>query len=162
MDANQSITIVAQDVCIDWLGPAGTRDVQGWNAEQRANAPLSGLAIDCFLDISLTRIESAPGANSTVTLTKHLFVPAATIGAIAIPAYAQSVTISQEPTLGTASVMWTQIYGNPAFLTLAALPFIPGQRQTTQQSLLSNASHLRTDIDPDFARFFTLAWVIRP
>ncbi len=166
MDANQSITIVAAaNVCVKWLGPAGMLDVLNLPNNQR-ELPLSGMVIDAFLGVAVSRIEESPGDNSTVLLTRHLFVPDQTRASIAIPAYASEVTIYQEPTLGTASTMWTQTYGDPnggsGFMSIGALPFIPGQRRTQQQSILPNASHLWTDIDPDFDRFYTLVWTIRP
>ena len=166
MDANQSITVVAQSVCVDWLGPPGTLDVQYFTAAQRAAVPLTGMVVDSFLGVSLSRIEESPGENSTAVLTRHLYVPAATRGSIQIPPYAQEVTIYQAPTLGISSVMWTQTYGDPNGLSgsmaIGALPFIVGQRRTQQESTIPNASHLWTDIDPDTDRFYTLSFTIRP
>lgn len=176
MDANQSITIVAQDVCAYWLGPrgetaggaddnTGMRDVLNLQGPER-NLPRSGMVIDAFLGVSVSRIEQPPGHNSEVLLTKHLFVPEGERGSIAIPAYANRVTIYQEPTLGSSSVMWTQTLGDPngvsGFMTLAALPFIVGERKTEPEAILPNASHLWSDIDNDADRFFTLVWTIRP
>lgn len=165
MDANQSVTIVAQDVCVYWLGPEGMIDLLNLGDGQR-DLPLSGMVIDSFLGASISRIEQDPGNNSEVILTRHLYVPAATRGSTAIPSYAREVTIYQEPTLGTSSVMWTQTLGDPngvsGSMTLAALPFIVGQRKTQPEAILPHASHLYTDIDPGFARFFTLVYVVRP
>lgn len=171
MDANQSIVIVAQDVCVKWLGPDGPggtpmRDVQNLGAVER-NLPRTGLVIDAFLNVALERIETDPGSNSEALLTKHLFVPEGERGSIAIPAYAREVTIYQEPTLGTSSVMWTQTLGDPngivpSFLTLASLPFIVGERKTEPEAILPNASHLWSDIDNDADRFFTLVFLVRP
>lgn len=167
-DANQSFTIVAQSVCMGWMGPTGAINVQYLNATQRALFPRSGMVIDAFLGASLSRIEASPGSNSEIILTKHLWVPAATRASIAIPAYARGVTIYQEPTLGSASVMWTQTLGDPngvsGSMTIASLPFIAGARRTQQESVLPNTTHLWTDITPeiDGNRFFTLRFVIRP
>lgn len=164
MDCNQSVVVVAQDICINWWGPPSTRDVQGKYAPSE-RPPLTGFVIDSFVGISLSRVESA-GVNNAVTLTKHLYVPAGTRGSIPIPAYAQEVTIYQEPTLGIASVAWTQTLGDPngvsGFLPMAALPFIPGQRRSQISTILPNVSHLWSDIDPDTPRFFTLVWTVRP
>lgn len=166
MDANQSIAIVAQEVCVYWLGPSGMVDLLHFTAAQRNAITRSGMVIDCFFGLSLSRIEQQPGSNESVTLTRHLFVPATTRGSIAIPSYARAVTIFQEPTLGTSSVMWTQTLGDPnggsGFMTLAALPFIPGERKTEPEELLPNASHLWSDVDNQFDRFFTISWLIRP
>lgn len=164
MDCNQSIVVVAQSVCINWWGPPGTQDVQGRVPQA---SPLTGFVCDSFIGVALSRIEEDPGNNSTAILTKHLFVPAGERASIPIPAYAESVTIYQEPTLGAAAVMWTQTLGDPnsasGFLSQAALPFLAGQRMTTQQMIMPNASHLWTDADLTVGgRFFTLAWVIRP
>lgn len=166
MDANQSICVVAQQVCVYWLGPSGMVDMLHLDQAQRAAATRTGMVIDCFLGLSLSRIEQQPGSNESATLTRHLFVPATTRGSIAIPPYAREVTIYQEPTLGAASIMWTQTLGNPngvsGFMTLAALPFIVGERKTEPEILLPNASHLWSDVDNANDRFFTLAWTIRP
>ena len=166
MDANQSIAIVAQDVCVYWLGPSGMVDMLHLNAAQRAPTTRTGMVIDCFLGLSLSRIEQQPGSNESVTLTRHLFVPAEARGSIAIPPYARAVTIFQEPTLGASSIMWTQTLGDPngvsGFLTLAALPFIVGERKTEPEEILPNASHLWSDVDNAADRFFTLVWTIRP
>lgn len=160
MDANQSLAIVAQDVCIDWLGPPGTQDVSVTAGTTRV-----GLVQDCFLGAALSRIEGTPGANSTAILTRHLFVPADDQLSIEIPPYATEVTIYQEPTLGNSAVMWTQTAGDlnsaAGGLSMATLPFIPGQRRTQQQSILGNCTHLQSDADTE-DRFFTLVWTIRP
>lgn len=165
MDANQSVTIVAQNVCVDWMGPAGTVNVQGMGDAQRALLPRTGLVIDSFLGISVSRIETPAGSNSTCLLTKHLFVPQNTQRVIEIPSYAQAVTIFQQPLIGAASVSWTQWVGNPAGISgaiaVAALPFQPGLRKT-QLEPIGNASYLQTDLDNTGDRFFSLVFVIRP
>lgn len=165
MDCNQSICIVAQDVCVQWLGPVGTRDVQNWTTVQLAGAGLTGFVFDAFLEVGVSRIEAAPGDNSSVILTQHLPVPANTVPTIAIPAYAEAVTIYQAVTLGNASVMWTQHIGDPAGIAgsmeIGAIPFIPGQRKTQPNIELGHATHLQPDID-NAERFFTLVWTIRP
>lgn len=177
MDANQSCTIVAQSVCIAWTGPrntvgtdaANTVEILGMPDGLRELAPIgtrTGMVVDSFLGVALSRIEEEPGDNSVVLCTRHLFVPLATRGSIEIPPYANEVTIYQEPTLGTSSVMWTQTLGDAAGLSgsiaLASLPFIVGERRTEQESILPNVSHLRTDLDNDFNRFFTLVFRVRP
>lgn len=166
MDANQSIAVVAQEACVYWLGPAGMIDLLGEGNRTSPSLERTGLVIDSFLGVAISRIEQQPGDNSTVQLTRHLYVPAGTRGSIAIPPYAQAVQIFQEPTLGTASLLWTQTLGDPngvsGFMTQASLPFIPGARRTQQESIIGNPSHLWTDLDPDFDRFYTLVWTIRP
>lgn len=177
MDANQSIMIVAQSVCIAWTGPrntvgtdaANTVEILGMPDAMRERAPIgerTGIVVDSFLGVSLARIEENAGDNSEVLCTRHLFVPAATRGSLEIPPYANEVIIYQEPTLGTSSVMWTQTLGDPnggsGSIALAALPFIVGQRRTQQESILPNVSHLQTDIDPDNTRFFTAVFKVRP
>lgn len=165
MDANQSITIVAQDVCVRWMAPEGTVDVLSLPGEQLANLGRVGAVFDAFLGTSISRIESTPGNNSSAALTRYLFVPAGVRASLEIPSYAQDVTIYQDPSFGTSAVMWTMMWGDPnvgsAAIPLAALPFLPGLRRTAPTPL-PNASHLWTDIDPDFGRFFTLRWTIRP
>ncbi len=162
MDCNQSVIVVAQSICINWWGPPGTRDIQG---RVQDGLPLSGLVIDSFVGVSVSRIEESPGDNSTVLLTKHLFVPATETASIAIPAYATEVTIYQSPS-GSASVSWTQFLGDPngvsGSLAMGMLPFIAGQRRTQQSSVMPNVSHLRTDTDPAGDRFFTLVFTVRP
>lgn len=163
MDANQSICIVAQEICVRWMGPPNTRDVMGLLGTERV-LPRNGLVIDAFVGCAVSRIEVPPGDNSTVICTKHLFVPATEQGIAIIPPYAKSVTIYQEPTQGVASVMWTQLVGDPATasLSMGALPFIAGQRKTQPGIELGNVTHLQSDIDPDNGRFFTLVYAVRP
>jgi hypothetical protein len=164
MDANQSITIVAQEVCVRWMAPPGTQDIEGRTVPADRNLPRAGLVIDAFVGTSLSRIEQPPGDNSSVIFTTHLAVPATVRGVVEIPPYAQEVTVYQAATTGTASVSWEQHYGNPntGSVEVGALPFMPGLRRTQPESGMFNASHLRTDIDPDNARFFSLRWVVRP
>lgn len=166
MDANQSISVVAQRVCVYWLGPSGMVDLLNFTAAQRESLRRTGMVIDAFLGLSLSRIEQQPGSNESVTLTRHLYVPAGSRGSIAIPPYARQVTIYQEPTLGSSSIMWTQTLGDPngvsGFMTLAALPWIVGERKTEPEAVLPNASHLWSDVDNQSDRFFTLVWTIRP
>lgn len=160
MDANQSVVVVAQDVCVAWLGPPGTQDVSVTAGSTRV-----GLVQDCFIGAALSRVEESPGNNSSVILTRHLYVPEETQLSVEIPSYATEVTIYQEPTLGNSAVMWTQTAGNlnsaTGGMSMAALPFIPGQRRTQQQSILGNCTHLQSDVDSE-ERFFTLVWTIRP
>ena len=177
MDANQSVAIVAQSVCIAWTGPrntvgtdiANTVEILGMPDPMRERAPIgtrTGMVIDAFLGVSLSRIEQQPGDNSVVLCTRHLFVASGTRGSIEIPPYADEVTIYQEPTLGASSVMWTQTLGDPnggsGSIALASLPFILGERRTDQESILPNVSHLQTDLDNTGNRFFTLVFRCRP
>lgn len=161
MDANQSLAIVAQQVCIDWIGPPGTQDV----SVVSEGVLRTGLVQDCFLGVALSRIEGTPGANSTAILTKHVFVPADTQVSVEIPPYACSVVIYQEPTIGNAAVMWTQTAGDvnsaSGGLSMGSLPFIPGRRRTDPESIVGNSTHLQSDVDTE-GRFFTLVWTIRP
>lgn len=166
IDANQSITIVAQMVCVDWVGPSGMVDVQNLTAAQLAPLTRTGMVLDSFLGVSLSRIEATPGSNSSAVLTRTIFVPRDTRASVVVPRYAKSVTIYQEPLLGVASVMWTMTYGDPngvsGFMTVGSLPFIPGQRRTQPGSDLPNVSHLWTDIDAANDRFFLLRYTIQP
>lgn len=166
MDANQSVVVCAQNVCVRWMGPPDTRDVSNLPTATRETLRRFGLCIDSFLGVSVTRIEGTPGSNSECCFTNYLSVAANTRGVIEIPPYAQRLTIYQEPTQGTASVAWTFTLGDPngvsGFEATGALPFIAGLRRTQQESVVGNSSHLWTDTDPDFARFFTLRWTIRP
>lgn len=160
MDANQSISIVAQDVCIEWLGPSGALDLTNTNA---AAPTRTGVVEDCFLGVNISRIEAAPGDNSTAVLTRHLYVPENEQRSIAIPPYATEVTIYQEPVLGGAATQWSQTIGDlnsaAGGLSVASLPFIAGRR--TQPTPVGNCTHLRSDLDAA-ERFFTLVWTIRP
>lgn len=163
MDCNQSITIVAQDVCVHWLWPSNAVDVLNLQPPAR-DTTRTGLVVDAFVGASLSRIENAPGSNSTCSLTTHLSVAAGVQGVVEVPPYAQAVNIYQASALGNASVSWTQWYGNPntAGVEVGVLPFIPGLRRTQQGSYLPNVTHLRSDLDNDNARFYTLQWLIRP
>jgi hypothetical protein len=162
-DSGQSFEIQANRICIDWLGPQSIVEVTD---QTRAAIPnQSGFLIDVLLGASAAAIED-PIGNTSFTFTTHLFVPATEQGTVIIPPFATDVMIYQAALLGTASVMWTQWYGDPAVLApaieMAALPFIPGRRRTEQESVLPDATHLQSDLDPDLDRWFALRWTIRP
>lgn len=163
MDLNQSVMVVARKLCASWLFPAGTRDVTGLQTQGPAFA-LGGFVLDSFVGISFTRCEESLGTETAI-FTTHLFVAQNTQGVARIPAYARSVTIYQAASIGNASVMWTQHYGNPtvASIEIGALPFIAGARKTQPEEIVPDAQFLRSDIDADpNGRFFTLVWSIRP
>lgn len=164
MDCNQSLSITAQECCVHWFWPPNSVDVQGLLPPPRDALTRTGLVVDAFIDAGVSRIESAPGSNSTCTFTTHLSVAAGQVGVTEIPPYAQAVTIYQALALGSASVVWTQHYGDPTTgsIEVGAFPFIVGQRRTQQAGFLGNVTHLVTDVDPDNARLFTLVWLIRP
>lgn len=161
MDMNQSVMVVARKLCASWLYPAGTIDVTGLQTEGAAFSR-SGFVLDSFVGVSFTRCEEALGTETAI-FTTHLFVAAGAQGVAPIPAYARSVTIYQAASIGNASVMWTQTYGNPsvASIEIGALPFIAGARKTQPEEIVPDAQFLRSDID-NADRFFTLVWSIRP
>lgn len=166
MDANQSICVVAHSVCVWWLAPLDTRDVQNWNDTQRLTVRRTGFVFDAYIAAAVSRIEAPPGDNSSVLLTQYLVSAAGTTPSIPIPNYAKAVTIYQASTAGVSSVAWTQWLGDPngaaGSIEIGALPFLPGLRKTQPNSELGHATHLRADIDPNTARLFTLVWTIRP
>lgn len=165
MDANQSIVVCAQNVCVWWIGPNGTVDVQNWTDAQRAAVTRTGFVFDAYLEVGVSRIECSPGDNSSVLLTQYLVSAAQSTPSIAIPAYAKEVTIYQN-SQGAASAAWTQWIGDPngtgGFAQVGVIPFIPGARKTQPSIELGHATHLQCDVDNDNARFFTLVWTIRP
>lgn len=163
IDLNQSVMVVARKICAALLVPPGAIDVNNQPTGAAAFAR-SGFVADSFVGLSFTRCEEAPGDNSDAILTTHLFVAAGLQGVATIPPFAREVTIYQAATIGNASVMWTQHYGNPAVasIEIGALPFIAGARKTQSEIVLPDAQFLRSDIDGAADRFYTLVWSIRP
>lgn len=159
-DAGQSFHVEAVRVQASWLAPANFVEVYGANLA--ASGTRTGMVIDSQLGCSIAATESSVG-DDEIVYTTHLYAPANTQPAAAIPAFADRVTIYQADT-GAASVLWTQHYGDPAIASLQActLPWIGGARRTQPESVMHDATHLQPDLDVDNDRFFTLRWSIRP
>ena len=159
-DAGQTFHVEATRVQVSWLAPTNFVEVN--DATASAAGTRTGMVLDSLMGASVAATESSVG-DDEVVYTTHLFVPANTQPAIAIPPFADRVTIYQN-TGGAASVLWTQHYGDPAVASIEAstLPWIPGGRRTHPESVMHDATHLQPDLDPDNARFYTLRWSIRP
>lgn len=163
-DAGQSFEIQANCICIDWWAPSAFVEVT--DRTLATISEQSGFVIDALLGASAAAIEDPIGMPS-LTFTTHLVVTAGTQGVVQIPPFATDVTIYQAFTLGTASTMWTQWYGDPSVLApaieMGAMPFLPGLRKTQPEMVLPDATHLQSDIAADGAdRLFTLRWTCRP
>lgn len=162
-DANQSFEVQANRVCISWLAPANFVEVT--DTVVPPDRLRSGFVVDALLGASAAAIE-APLSNATFSYTTHMYVPLGTRVVQAIPPFACELTIYQSATLGNAAVMFEQLYGDPNIpitaIECGAIPFIVGQRRTQQEQLIADATHIRSDIEPNADRWFTLRWTIRP
>lgn len=161
VDAGQTFEVEASRICIDWLAPEIFLPVVD-NQSSPPVTPLTGFVVDAMIGAEAAIVENAIGLTEA-TFTTHLAVAAGTAGNIIVPPYAQQVIVYQNPS-GAASTQWVQAYGVAPVgpFDIGSLPFIPGERRTEQETLLPDATHLRTDIDPANARFFTMRWTIRP
>jgi hypothetical protein len=150
MDANQWIVLYSDCVAIDLLMPR--------NFELAADAGTrNGIIADVEIGANAWEIETSSGQDSVRYTTFH-FVEHGTVGIIEVPPYARSLTAFQT-SQGAASTTWIATLGTT--FELASIPWIPGQRRTEHTDLPS-ATHIRTDVDPNNDRFFTIHWAIRP
>lgn len=164
IDAGQTLELNADRVCVQWLAPVNFYVVNDFTPGVAPPTRGPGFVLDEWLGVSLARMENSVGSNEA-TLTTHVFVPASTQVTIDVPPFAREVTVYQDPTLGTAAVQWTMLYGNPATLgnviPHGTIPFLAGARKTVDGIVLPDTTHIQTDAALA-DRFFTMRWTIRP
>lgn len=168
-DVGQAIELQADTVSVDWMAPSDEDNVfvdVGMAGKRPTPAPTrAGIVIDARVGVEVAIIENPVGIFDVV-FTNHLVVAQNTRGVIVVPPFARELTIYQAATLGAASVQWEMHYGDPVLLATTVehgtIPFIPGLRKTEPGIELGDTTHLRTDLDANANRFFTLRWTIRP
>lgn len=167
MDMNQQIELHAVSVAIDIVGPADlievTMDRSNTGGTSVPAAPTrAGLVLDALVGQTITRVEAPTGLRE-VTLTENVHVAANTQEVLEVPPYVTDLTVYQS-SIGAAETSWEMHYGDPTVGSVEAgtIPFITGARKSEPLIEFPNVTHLRTGIDVDNGRFFTMRWTIRP
>jgi hypothetical protein len=157
-DIGQTIEIVS-DCCVSiaLMMPVGMAQV----GLPPPAAIINALVIDAFIKVGIWELEAPIGALGG-HFTDTVVVPANTTVAIPVPDGAQEVQIFQS-TAGAAALSFTMWYGDPTIIGDAqehgVISFEPVQRETPIKRV-GNATHIRTDLNANDARMFTVVWRI--
>jgi len=161
MDAGQAIEVVGSEVCAGVFGPLGTIVVNPSN-DTLAISGQAGLLIDSVVGIAINAAEQSL-SQTAVHLTEHFFIAANAQQTIPVPQHARRVKVYTGT--GAAPASWTRHFGDPAILvntvTTGTIDFV-GLTSAIQSDPVGDESHIRTDLDPNNARFFTVVWTIQP
>lgn len=161
MDFNQQVEVHASSVAIDLFAPDNF-EVTAMSPPFPAGLTRAGLVADELVGTSIIRIEQPTGLKDVI-FTENIFVAQNTRAVLAVPPYAVGLTVYQA-SVGAAETAWEMHYGDPIVgsVEVGTIPFIPAARKTEPLIETPNVTHLRTGIDVDADRFFTLRWTIRP
>ncbi len=158
MDAGQPIEVVGKDVSVGIFGPTNAFVVtSNTNTNQ-----LRGILLDAVLGVSIDAAEQSLAQHS-VRLTQHFFVLLNTRVSIPVPNYARQLAVFTGT--GPNPAAWDRLIGDPALITNAlrtGTVDFAGPTSTRQSSTVGDETHLRTDLDVNNSRFFTVVWTIRP
>lgn len=166
MDMNQQIEFHAVSVGIDIVGASNLVEVNMDRSSLGPSVPAAplraGLVIDELVGQTVARIEAPTGLRDVI-FTENVFVAANTREVLEVPPYATDLTVYQS-SIGAAETVWEMHYGDPTVGSVEAgtIPWIVGARKSEPLIEFPNVTHLRTGIDVDNGRFFTLRWTIRP
>ena len=158
MDAGQPIEVVGKDVSVGIFGPVNTFVV----TDNNANDEQIGIMLDAVLGVSISAAEQSLAQHS-VRFTEHFFVLRNTRVSIAVPSYARQVAVFTGTGPNPAS--WDRFIADPAIVVNAlrtGTVDFAAATSTRQSSTVGDETHLRTDLDVNNDRFFTVVWTIRP
>lgn len=158
MDAGQPIEVYGHRIQVAAVGPTNAVEV----TPVTDSGTRQGLLIDSIVGASILASEASLG-QTEVRFTQHLSVAAGAQTSIPVPEHAVGIKVYTGS--GPVPLVWTTHIGDPAILgTALAVGTInfTGDTSADRSIQIGDATHVRTDINANSARFFTIVWTIRP
>jgi hypothetical protein len=157
MDMGQPVEVFGKSVRAVVLGPSNGFQV---TPTTQSNT-LQGIVLDAVVRIGINAAEVSLG-QTAVRLTSHHFVLRNTRVTIAVPRFARALKIYTG--VGAMPASWERHIGDPAIITslLTGTVDFAGPTSIDASNQVGDETHLRTDLDANNDRFFTIVWTIKP
>lgn len=159
MDLGETIDLYGHMAAtVDIIGP---NTISSIDNPDTSSALAQGTVYDAIVGIDAGPIES-PFSKSEVRYTQYFEVAAGAVLDVVVPPFAVGVKIYKAQPGTTTS--WTRYLGDPTNSLSASFGSLAFANDASldEHRPIGPETHLRSDVDLAFARYFSIIWTIRP